>query len=47
MDVLFIIGGDEENRTPVRKMFAVNFSERSCYFEIPPAQRLTTGYAFR
>ena len=28
-------GGDEGNRTPVRKVFAKAFYERSCRFKIP------------
>ena len=38
-----LYGGDEGNRTPVRKTFAVTFSERSRYIDIPSPCRLTTG----
>lgn len=37
-------GGDEGNRTPVRKVFAKAFYERSCRFKIPLPQHPTTGY---
>ena len=40
-------GGDEENRTPVRKYCFTAFSERSLYFKfetLPPADRLQYFY---
>lgn len=40
----FCFGGDEGNRTPVRKVFAKAFYERSCRFKIPLPQHPTTGY---
>ena len=40
-------GGDDGNRTRVRKEFAGIFSERSRYFRSPPPHRLTTGYTGR
>ena len=40
-------GGDDGNRTRVRKEFAGIFSERSRYFRSPPPYRLTTGYTGR
>ena len=40
-------GGDEGNRTPVRKVFAKAFYERSCRFKIPLPQHPTTGYTAR
>ena len=36
-------GGGEESRTPVRKMFAKTFSERSRCFKSPSPHRPTTG----
>ena len=39
--------GDEGNRTPVRKVFAKAFYERSCRFKIPLPQHPTTGYTAR
>ena len=43
----FCFGGDEGNRTPVRKVFAKAFYERSCRFKIPFPQHPTTGYTAR
>ena len=43
----FCFGGDEGNRTPVRKVFAKAFYERSCRFKIPLPQHPTTGYTAR
>ena len=40
-------GGDEGNRTPVRKSIAKVFSERSRYFQIPSPRRLSAGSAVR
>ncbi len=40
-------GGDGGNRTPVRKVFALTFSERSQCFESPLPRRPLTGYAAR
>lgn len=37
------IGGDEENRTPVRKPIRKNFSHHSCLFKIPSDSRQTAG----
>lgn len=38
-------GGDEGNRTPVRKNLAKGFSERSWCFKSPSVHRPSTGYA--
>ena len=45
--LIFLFGGDEGNRTPVRKVFAKAFYERSCRFKIPLPQHPTTGYTAR
>jgi|GEM_PF-4312563 hypothetical protein len=39
------VGGDEGNRTPVRKNLAKGFSERSWCFKSPSVHRPSTGYA--
>ena len=46
-DGVNFFGGDDGNRTRVRKEFAGIFSERSRYFRSPPPHRLTTGYTGR
>ena len=40
-------GGDEESRTPVRKHFRKNFSERSRWFEFREARRPAAGLRLR
>ena len=40
-------GGDEENRTPVRKLLAKVFSECSYCTKIPLTKRPITGFLFR
>ena len=42
--IVLLCGGDEENRTPVRKPRPKAFSECSCCINIPLAQRPTTGF---
>ena len=39
-------GGDEENRTPVRKSIHIGVSERSCFFKFPYAYVKQQTYAF-
>lgn len=41
---LFIYGGGEGNRTPVRKSIPKAFYECSLYINIPLDSRLQTGY---
>ena len=44
---LFIYGGGEGSRTPVRKPVYKTFYERSRYFDIPSAALLPTGLRFQ
>ena len=43
----FFVGGGEGNRTPVRKLADIVFSERSHDFGIPLAERLAAGFRLR
>ena len=45
--VCLVFGGDEGNRTPVRKSLATVFSECSLCFKIPLAARPQTGLPLR
>ena len=45
--VRYCFGGGEGNRTPVRKLADIVFSERSHDFGIPLTERLAAGFRLR